>query len=152
MKLDPWQRYPPPIQKKCFIGLRFRPSLSILALSGRRGRYGHAYGICTPLYCNSLKKNMEGGVITLQGVWFQGTLPRFYLDLCSFKFLFLYKISLNVTTYKKEGKCKMFDTFLQHSIRKIHCMLKSQLCSEKGRKIERFIFDWPLGTLSTPSL
>ena len=44
MKLDHWQFYtPPPLQKKCFIGLRSRASLSNSDLSGRRGRNAHAY-------------------------------------------------------------------------------------------------------------
>ena len=38
-----------------FIGLRSRASLSISTLSGRRGRYAHACGICAPFYCISLK-------------------------------------------------------------------------------------------------
>ena len=52
---------PPPIQKVLFR----------TALSGRRGRYAHAYGICAPFYCISLKK-IKGGGITLPIVWFQG--------------------------------------------------------------------------------
>ena len=54
---DPWQRYTPPQPhtKKCFIRLRSRASLSISALSGRRGLYAHAYGIYAPFYCISLK-------------------------------------------------------------------------------------------------
>ena len=32
-----------------------------LALSGRQGRYAHAYGICAPFYCISLKKDYWGG-------------------------------------------------------------------------------------------
>ena len=53
-----------PPTKKCFIGLRSRTSLSISALSARRGRYAHAYGICAPFYCISLKIYMgdKGGV------------------------------------------------------------------------------------------
>ena len=55
--------YPPPphIQKMCCIGLRSRATLLISALSGRRGRYAHAYGICTPFYCISLKNIYRGG-------------------------------------------------------------------------------------------
>ena len=41
--------------KMCFIGLRSWALLSISALSGRRGQYAHAYGICAPFYCISLK-------------------------------------------------------------------------------------------------
>ena len=41
--------YPSPHTKSCFIGLWSQASLSISALSGRRGRYAHSYGICTPL-------------------------------------------------------------------------------------------------------
>ena len=64
--------------KKFFIGLRSRASLSISALSGRQGRNTHAYGICTPFYCISLK-NIYGGGIMLPGVWFQGTLSNIIL-------------------------------------------------------------------------
>ena len=48
------------------------------ALRGRRGLCTHAYGICTPFCCISLKNTYGGGGgITLPGVWFQGTLPNF---------------------------------------------------------------------------
>ena len=57
MKLQPWQRYTP--RPPCFIGLRSRASLSITVVSG--GRYAHAYGICAPFYCISLK-NITGRV------------------------------------------------------------------------------------------
>ena len=59
--------YPPPppfienipLFKKiiCFLGLRSRASLSISALSGRRGRCAHAYGICAHSIV-SVKKNI----------------------------------------------------------------------------------------------
>ena len=68
VKLDPWPRYiPPPKPKKCFIGLRSRASLPISALSGRQGRYAHAYGFCAPFYWISLKRNYGGGYNTARG-------------------------------------------------------------------------------------
>ena len=42
---------PPAYKKKCFKGL----------LSGRRGRYAHAYGIWAPFYYNRLKNIYGGG-------------------------------------------------------------------------------------------
>ena len=89
MKLDPWQRYtPPPIIKKCFIGLRSRASLDRCSQSSPR-RYTHAYGICAHFYCISLKNIyiFFGGGITLPGVWFKGTLP---LDLGNSKIVYLW--------------------------------------------------------------
>ena len=56
MKLDLWQRNTPTPPYT----MLFSAAISISALSGRRGRYAHAYGICVPFYCISLK-NMEGG-------------------------------------------------------------------------------------------
>jgi hypothetical protein len=53
--------HPPPIQRKCFIGLRSQASLSISALSGRREWYAHVYGICAPFFCISLKNIWGGG-------------------------------------------------------------------------------------------
>ena len=50
---------PPPIQKMCFIGL-------LSALSDRRGRYAHAYGICAPFYQS--KKIYEGGYNAARGL------------------------------------------------------------------------------------
>ena len=80
MKLDPLQRYtPPPYTKKCFTGLQSRASLSNSDLLGRQGRHAHAYGICAPFYCISLKQKLYGGGISLPRVWFQGTLP--FLDV-----------------------------------------------------------------------
>ena len=56
MKLDPLQRYiPPPHTKKS-------------ALSGSRGGYAHAYGICAPLYCISLKKKLWEEDMNMPGV------------------------------------------------------------------------------------
>ena len=47
VKIDPWHRFTPiPPYKKV---------LYRAALSGRRGRYAHVYGICAPFYCISLK-------------------------------------------------------------------------------------------------
>jgi hypothetical protein len=54
MKLDPWQGYTPPPYKKV---------LYRAAVSGRWGRYIHAYGICAPFYCISLKNIYGGGGI-----------------------------------------------------------------------------------------
>ena len=62
----------PTHKKVWFIGLRSRASLSISALSGRRGWCAFA-----PIYIVSVKKIYMGGGITLPGVWFQGTLPFF---------------------------------------------------------------------------
>ena len=55
--------YPPPPHKKC-------TSLTISALSGRRGRYAHAYEF-VPLLLYHYKKSVVGGWgggITLLGV------------------------------------------------------------------------------------
>ena len=41
------------------ISLAFRPLAA--ALSDRQGQYAHAYGICAPFYCISIKNYMEGG-------------------------------------------------------------------------------------------
>ena len=57
---------PPPLQKNV---------LHRVVFIGSPGRYAHAYGICTPFYCISLKRYIGGGGVTLPGVWFQGTLP-----------------------------------------------------------------------------
>ena len=43
---------PPPPYKKC--------ALKGCDLSGPRGRYAHAYGICAPFDCMSLKKICRG--------------------------------------------------------------------------------------------
>ena len=51
----------------CFLVLRSRASLSISSLSGRRGRYAHAYGICAHFYWISLKKKHDRG-ISVRGV------------------------------------------------------------------------------------
>ena len=49
--------YPPPSFKDVRGNMAgIQDSLSISALSGRRGQYAHAYGICAPFYCISLKK------------------------------------------------------------------------------------------------
>ena len=54
-----WKCYNP---KKCLIGLRSPASLLISTLSGRQGRYAHAYSICAPFYCISLEENyLVGG-------------------------------------------------------------------------------------------
>ena len=50
--------YPPPPYKKVL----YRAAISSFALSGRRGRYAHAYGICTSFYCISL--NAARGLIS----------------------------------------------------------------------------------------
>ena len=42
-------------------------------------RYAHAYGICTPFYCISLKRYMAEG-ITLLGIQFQGILPFYFIN------------------------------------------------------------------------
>ena len=39
----------------------YRAAISISALRGRLGRYAHAYGICAPFYCISLKIIYDGG-------------------------------------------------------------------------------------------
>ena len=54
--------FPLPHTKICFLGLPSRASLSISDLSGRWGRYAHAYSICAPFYCISVKKYMGGGL------------------------------------------------------------------------------------------
>ena len=46
----------PPHTKTCFMGLRYRSPLSVVA-----GSVAHVYGICAPFYCISLK-NYGGGV------------------------------------------------------------------------------------------
>ena len=47
-----------------FLGLRSRALLSISALSGRRGRFAHAYSICARFYYISQQKKYEGDVYT----------------------------------------------------------------------------------------
>ena len=39
----------------------YKTLLHRAALSCRLGRYAHAYGICTPLYCKSFKNIYRGG-------------------------------------------------------------------------------------------
>ena len=64
---------PPPIHKKCFIGLRSRASISVVAEGGIL--MPTAFALLS-MYCISLKKNYGRWGITLPGVWFQGTLPK----------------------------------------------------------------------------
>ena len=49
-------------EKISFLGLRSQALLSISALSGRWGRYAHAYGICAHFYYISQKKLLRGEV------------------------------------------------------------------------------------------
>ena len=89
MKLDSWQRYTPPPYKKVL----YSAAISISALGRRRGRHAHAYGICAPFYCISLKKIFGGG-ITLPGVWFQGTLPGHYSEFCLYSWLTKQRVNM----------------------------------------------------------
>ena len=68
VKLDPWQRYTPllPIQKSG-------------AYSGRRGRYAHAFGICAPFYCISLRTIFGGRGVTLPWVLISRDIAPFCL-------------------------------------------------------------------------
>ena len=72
-----------PYKKKCYMGLRSRSPLSLIA----GGRYAHAYGNCTPLYCISLKKYIWGGGITLP----RGLISRDIAVMPSFKVFILIK-------------------------------------------------------------
>ena len=47
--------YPPPIQK---VKVLYRAAILSFALCGRRGRYAHAYGICSCFYCIWVKKKL----------------------------------------------------------------------------------------------
>ena len=61
VKLDPWQRYTPPLPYKKNKVL-YRVTISISALTGCRGWYVNSYGISAPSYCISLKNMYGGGV------------------------------------------------------------------------------------------
>ena len=89
------------LYKMCFIGLRSRASLSISALSGRRGLYAHVCGICAPFYCISLKilywwgYNATRDLIsrdTALHTHFKFTL--FLISILSYPFIKTWKVSL----------------------------------------------------------